>query len=178
MSYYQGLVLFGLGYAACYVKEHKEYVFSRSIDLYVDGKNIAARFYQPIKTMVEQPRQVSGSSFWDSLTTTKAGQSYLTLYKKDDHYFKVIHDSPNPEISTNKRIADLEVVSIESESELNRTEKQLVKLILSQWSGYSGDFHGNEVKLYEIVELSDIILAKKITKIVVNTNLMTETVLT
>ena len=183
MSYLQGLALFAFGYATCYVKEHKENVFLRSIDLYVDSKNIAQKFYQPIKVMVTGPAcldQNTVSDFWDSLVTTKAGQKYLTIYAKDAYYFKVTHDNhdPIPEISTNKRIADLEVISIESESDLNKEEKHMVKLILSQWSGYSGDFHGNVVKLSEIYELSDLILAKKITKIIVNTNLMTETVLT
>ena len=168
MSYLQGIGLLALGYATCYVKENKEYVLSKLIDLYVDGIRLGARLLQ---CQVEPP-------FWDSLKTVHVNQQYLTTYTKDNHYYKVLHNDPKPELSTAKRLSELDVVIIESETELTREENHLVKLILSQWAGYSGDFHGNDIKLYQITALSNLVLTKKITKIVVNTNIITETVIT
>jgi hypothetical protein len=166
-----------LGYATCYTKENTDIVFSKTIDLYVDAKHMINNTLKPwIKDKNEEPE-----SFWSYLKTTinnRGTSKYHTTYKKEDNTYQLYHDNPEPQLLTTPRLSDLSIVSIESsESSLTSAETHLIRLILSQWAGYSGDFHGNVPKLSELFDISDVVTLKKITKIIVNTNMFTETII-
>ena len=172
----QNLAYFAFGYTACYLKNKynitNEYIVSQSIDLYVDGKYII----KSILNIQKQSKQSKQSNkFWENIKTIRINNGYKTTYKKNNKWYHVIHDDKTVDLSENQALSDLEVVSINSECPLTKDEEQLVKLLVAQWSGYSGDFHNNEIYLENITGLSDIIESRKIHHIIVNTNLITET---
>ncbi len=175
---YQFLCGIAIGYASCYVQYNGmpfdvKYVASKSIDYYVDGKNLFKRYWPPESGKKKSDDTSYG--FWNSLRSNPKKNKFEVTYAKDGQYYKILSDSEKPNLSTNKSMGELQIVKITSEKDLNKVERQLLSLIISQWAGYSGDFHGNQITLADL-EL-DLVKDKGITEIVVNTNLINETTL-
>ncbi len=176
----QNLIYFVVGFGTCYLKNKydvtNEYILSKSIDYYVDGKCLINNVLKSTGLLKQiSTESTESTEFWDEIRTKKEGDKYCTTYKKDGRWYHALHDEPSIELSRNMAIDDLEVVEIKSEYPLTNEENKLVKLLVSQWSGYAGDFHNNEIYLENILGLSNIIETRKIDEIIVNTNMITET---